>query len=215
MLIMDMPDIPPQQASVIIEAKASQTNKDGYYGTVGVCFARPTKEEMSSEKDPNGEYDIAPRVYANNIFYRGSGFPQSHDLDYETSKISVLEAPKHGALSSDLSPGKIISYYPDAGYVGKDKVVLLVDIEGYKVKVVYFFKVVSNYEAGHKGLFKNICPDETNWFQISTSPTVIGLDSTIANLTGAAIGETQGEGADAAMTLTPQATPGTSIFSST
>jgi hypothetical protein len=173
MLFMDMPNIPPQQLPVIIEAKASQTNKDGNYGTIGVCIARPTREKMTPEKDRNGEYDIAPRAYANNIFYQGPGFPQSHDLDYENAKITVFQSPKHGTLSKDLSPGKTISYYPEAGYAGKDKIVLLVDIEGYKIKLAYFIEMLSDYETGHKGLFKNICPEETNWFQISATSTVI------------------------------------------
>jgi hypothetical protein len=145
MLSMDMPDMPPQQAPTIVLAQAAKPSTKELYGTVGVCYLSPAAEQINPERDKEGYYDVNPRAYADNIFsFKPLATPV---FGYETAEITVLQPPQHGTLSNDLSPSKgNISYYPNPGYEGKDKVVFLVNIEGYKVKVVYFIKVNALYD---------------------------------------------------------------------
>ena len=196
--------------------------------------------------------------YLSTITEAGAAFSYHHsplamETDYDAwakvvvkAEIQLLELPKHGTIklqngntgNFDLEPvlDRFISddaygYKPDSGYVGPDKVVFLVKMGDYKVKVVYYLKVVTT-ELTKRDLengYKKYCP-KTIW-QISASsngmPITATLDSqvdnitdgtyslslpaaflgsdyaspTFTNLTGAAVGETKGEGADATITL--------------
>lgn len=205
MLIMDMPDIPPQQAPIIMLAQAAQPSTKELYGTVGVCSVSPKAEQMDAEKIKEGYYSLSTRAYADNIF---SIKPLDHGIvDYENAEVTVLQQPKYGTLSKDLSPGKDISYYPDPGYIGNDKVIFLVNIEGYKIKVVYLIKVVDIKDFNANPSHRGECPKFTNWWVISsskgdTNSLTSELDQswfnlaqsnitlTFANLTGQAVGQT-------------------------
>jgi hypothetical protein len=117
-------------------------------------------------------------------------------------------------LSEDLSPGKDISYYPDPGFVGNDKVIFLVDIESHKVKVVYFIKVLAGAkDAEPLSLYRKYCPDPS-WWQMSLPPSGaslltqswLNLDQsnitvTFGDLGGSAVGEETSDGSRTNITL--------------
>jgi hypothetical protein len=167
MLIMPMPELPPQQAPVVILSATAERN-DGLYGTVGVCTVSPKTEQMDAEKERDGNYFLSPRVYASNIFALRP--PVSGEPNYEQAEVTVLRPPMHGTLSGDFSPEKHISYYPTSGYVGNDKVVFLVNIDGYKVKVEYLIKIRDQKDlAARPAAGGGYCPDP-NWW-ISSLPT--------------------------------------------
>lgn len=173
MLIMDMPDIPPQQVPIIMLAQAAQPNIKELYGTVGVCSVSPKVEQMDAEKIKEGYFSLSTRVYASNLFAIKPLDPELDPrmvaMDYENADVTVLLQPKHGTLSKDLSPGKDISYYPDSGYIGNDKVIFLVDIEGYKIQVVHLIKVVDIKGSNTNPSHRRECPKSTNWWVISSS----------------------------------------------
>lgn len=178
MLIMDMPDMPPQQTPIIYVQKG-QTRTNELDGSVGVCFLAPTvKTENDVRNDPD-LFDLAPREFADNLYARGPGSDPRLILDYKNAKLTVLQAPKHGTVSKDMSPGKDILYYPDPGFLGNDKVIFLVDIEGHKVKVVYFVKVLPEDKFTNSNLestFHKYCPSQNplensrTWWKISLNP---------------------------------------------
>jgi hypothetical protein len=212
MLIMDMPGVPPQQAPIIM-AQAAQPSTKELYGTVGVCYLTSKVNQIDPEKDKEGYYVISPQALADNLL---SSEPPTdaaaaalNSLDYHNAEVTVLQPPKHGSLSQDLSPGKDVSYYPNSGYVGNDKVIFLVNIEGYKIKVVYFIKVLSGTGSNTpETLYHKYCPSPS-WWQISTAtgnanllasqlaPSLFGFGQTpdtvtFADLPGGAVGETTG-----------------------
>jgi len=120
---------------------------------------------MEPEKIAEGYYSLSVRAYAENIF---STRPlDTGPVDYENARVDVLQRPRHGRLSGDLSPGKDISYFPDSGYVGDDKTTFMVNIEGYKVQVVYTIKVrdLKDFNT-HPGVGSSYCP-RPNWSTIS------------------------------------------------
>jgi len=181
--------------------------------------------------------------------------PLAMETDYDawaklvlTAETQLLELPKHGTIklqnrdtgNFDIEPvldqylsGEGYGYKPNDGYVGPDKVVFLVKMGDYKVKVVYYLKVVTTEltRSDVKNGYKKYCP-KTIW-QISSfsdgMPNTTTLDSpvtniadgtysislpttfaaydyltpavTFTNLTGAAVGETKGSGANATITL--------------
>lgn len=171
MFIPNMPNVPLQQAPVIVLAQAAQPSTKELYGTVGVCYLSPIAEQINPKRDQEGYYDVNPRAYANNIF-SFKPLADSQFLGYETAEVNALQSPQHGALSNDLSPSKgNTSYYPKSGYEGKDKVVFLVNIGGYKVKVVYFIKVNALYDRDshpHVKMYDKYCPHTNPWKISST-----------------------------------------------
>lgn len=202
MLIMDMPNFPPQQEPLIILAKATQPSTKELYGTVGECVVVDNTNEASLDKAENSKRDLVVRDTAWNIFHMkdsnysspgyDSGFRVGNinysDINTDNALVTILQQPKHGALSKDLSQD--IFYYPDAGYSGKDKAVFLVNMEGYNIKVVYYFNVVDfNKAQGAIKLWEMDCPGSSPWIITSIptlAPIVTSLNSTIANLTDGA-----------------------------
>ena len=92
--------------------------------------------------------------------------PPSMELDYVNAQVTVLQPPIHGSLSNDLSPGHEIIYRPTSGYAGNDKAVFLVNVDGYKVKVVYFIKVGASYNFDTSpDRYQKYCPTP-NWWRI-------------------------------------------------
>ena len=227
MLIMNMPNMPPQQAPVIMMVKATQPSTKELYGTVGDCVVVDNTKRASIDKAENSNRYLAVRGTAWNIFHMkdpnysspgyDSGFRVGNinysDINTDNALVTILQQPKHGTLSKDLS--RDISYYPDAGYSGKDKAIFLVNMEGYNIKVVYYFDVVDfNKAQGTIKLWEMDCPGASPWMITSTAnltdvayslslPAAFlgsGFASPSITFTNL-IGETQGSGTNATITL--------------
>ncbi|MFA6445496.1 MAG: matrixin family metalloprotease [Sterolibacterium sp.] len=148
MFILDMPDVPSQYAPVMI-AQASQEQQGAAKSerTVGVCQALS-----------NPAFDGAVATAENSLTPAGDVINYFYSFENRKvtgpSTVTVLAYPKHGNLE-DLGTvvydesGRAIrdtgersySYIPETGYLGQDSATLLVEIGGYKVKIVYVFKV--------------------------------------------------------------------------
>lgn len=148
MLIVNMLDMPPQQAQVIMLAKAALPSTKELYGTIGACFVMEKSKETNLEKNNASGYGIGVRDIAWKVFtlkdpeyvdYGGrtlsdlvhknsidKGTPDYFAIDAGSATVKVLQSPIHGSLSKDLT--KDISYYPNADYVGTDKAIFLVDM---------------------------------------------------------------------------------------
>ena len=136
--------------------------------------------------------------------YVAEAFPKaSYDVDIQASieaaKVDVITQPLHGKLV--FTDGFYYRYTPNEGYVGNDKVEFLVTVENHNVKVSYHIKTVgteitlSNFSK----LFYKNCGK--NSYRTSSSADGDNINITFRDLTGAAVGETTGEGANATITL--------------
>ncbi|WP_374352805.1 Ig-like domain-containing protein, partial [Chitinimonas sp.] len=213
MLFVAMPNVPPQPVQMVAQVQPKIPVKGQVYGTVGVCFPFLNTGLIEEQRIQNGSYSLGVAAEAINVF--GWNLPQGFpNIDYHNAKIATLQAPKHGKLGDQPYVGFDFSYYPDKGYQGTDKVVFLVDIEGYQVKVVYYIKVVLGKDyAKFSNDFGKYCPSPSAW-QISSAAaesfarqmTSIGwaLDLsplTVSDLSLGALGQTTGIGPSAQITL--------------
>ncbi len=133
MFVMDMPDIPPQHAQVVV-AQASQTKKGGSKTghAVGVCHLIQNPP-MPPETAVNA---ISPLASASD--YLQTREPKA--LDWKSSKVSISQGPANGKLE-DEGTGNY-RYTPTPDYYGQDRATLLIEVSGLTVRVVYFFNVM-------------------------------------------------------------------------
>jgi len=138
MFVMDMPDVPPQYAPVVI-AQASQAQKGDAKTdrTIGVChlIQNPPIPALTAVNSlsPLGEASV---------------YLENHEhlkLDWKSWKVSLLQGPEHGTLEMGERGGR---YHPTPDYFGPDRATLLVEIGGHKVKVIYFFNVLEGVPGG-------------------------------------------------------------------
>jgi len=229
MLIADMPNIAPSTPTVVMIAKAesNQQTVTKHELILGIC-------ELLNLDSNNNQVDASPIVYANAYFaVAANDYPKAHTakINYVTAKVKVLQQPEHGYLEPTMQDGdwRDTRYIPSEGYMGNDFFELQVEGNGYAVKLNYFVSVTNQFEYK----VNEACLGKSELWKISTAPnaapTVMGLDSTIANLTdgayspslpaafaganyassvitfsnltGAAVGSTQGSGAAATITL--------------
>jgi len=153
MFILDMPNVPPQDAPVMIaQVNQAQSSAVRASRTVGICQIIPNAPLAT----PSLENVISPIGTAQDYFYK-----------YEHKKtvtgpvtITILQQPKHGILrliteadrfgadrfGNDKSEpvAGLYVYLPNKGYYGKDGAVVQVEIGGIKVKQNYYFYPVDN-----------------------------------------------------------------------
>jgi len=174
MFIPDMPNIPPQDVPVMIaQANQAQANDVTTTRTVGVCHPSP-----NDPADYSGENGIAPigdaEFYLKQYEQRSVSGPAT---------VTILQQPKHGILrlvteadrgilfgstADPLDPNAgLYAYLPEKGYLGKDKAVALVEFEGIKVKLVYFFQAVGG-GLGNYGL-EMYCGKTGHYWKISST----------------------------------------------
>ena len=235
MFTLDAPNTPPQQTNVVMIAQNNQNQLAAKKTerVVGVCEVVDNSERRS----PSGELyqnseQISPKNSVNIYLQKYEQRNDFLDGDWNLIKTTVLSQPKHGTLTDVIVNGTNhgYRYEPNSGYLGEDSIVVQVEGNGVKVKVIYYLHVLQ--DPGYNPLDEECGKTGTLW-KISTAPnadlTIIGLDSTtanladgtyslglpaafvgadyasptvtFANLTGAAIGETKGEGANATITL--------------
>jgi len=86
-------------------------------------------------------------------------------------RTTLLQTPKNGYLEGDASTGEYL-YRPNAGFQGQDKVVALVELGEYRVKVVYFINVVMDRNVGDdEASISKYCGPKGNFWKISLPTT--------------------------------------------
>ena len=208
MFVLDVPlDVPPQFAPVLIaqtnQAQRGDANADRI---VGVCqlIDNPANPPLSAGNV------ISPILSAKHYFRQLEGRSIS-----ESAQVSVLESPVHGELK-DLGAG-LYRYMPSSpAYVGQDRATLLVEVEGMKVKMIYFFNIMSGVPGDTEGYDpyhdKKLCPNGHRWRisfdgSDSSAETItfespvawtnyvsqkVNVNLTFADLPGSELGETSG-----------------------
>ena len=160
MFFIEMPDVPPQyQQVMLVQAAQSPQTKAQYDRLVGVCH--PIE---SVGMAPSAVNSMEPVGSLKDYFYS-----QEKKTLEGPSTVTVLEQPKHGTLKDNgtfvidadtrvrTDTGeRRYRYLPNPGYVtGQDRAVLLVEIAGLKVKMVYTFHVVDVLDDESDEIF---CP---------------------------------------------------------
>jgi Bacterial Ig domain len=199
MFPLDLPPQAPQSfvIAAIEQAKQAQENER----VIGYCHPVPN---MTGNHDAFDSFP--PTAMAMSYFKR---YEQKTVNGQAT--ITVLEQPKHGSLSSNSND--YFLYAPAEGYFGKDQVTYLVEIGGYKVKVIQFIKVINKFTLGNTGYERN-CADTGTIWKISTTPTTnpetnfanllndaIDAFTGFRDLAGTTVGETTGLGLSAQITF--------------
>ena len=166
--MMDIPpDLPPQYAQIVV-AQSSQSKQQSRERTIGIC--KPIENNVESKINAT-----LPAIAVTNYFAKVERIKLDAGAS-RTGKLTLLQAPKHGKLDLDLGQdptyGPYFSYEPnDRSYEGPDRATLLVEVGGYKVKVEYFFPVMSDVpgstDEGEATDIKSICPRGAMW-KIST-----------------------------------------------
>lgn len=154
MFIPDMPNLPPQDAPVMIaQASQAQAGDTAKIRTMGVCAPAPNHNySLENVRDPILTAGYYLQAYENR------NPPGS-------ATTAILQPPKHGVLrlvteadrgtlfgrtADPLDPNaSLYAYLPDANYVGNDTATILVDFgNGLKVNVKYFFQAVNRGGLG-------------------------------------------------------------------
>lgn len=161
MPILDMPNVPPLDTPVII-ASAAQAQRGAARtpGTVRVCRALsnpPPAYMVATQNTVTPASDVASYFYST----------EKRTLS-GPSTVTVLEKPLHGTLQD---VGTVVfnetmhsvrdtglesyNYTPDNGYIGVDRVTMLVSIGDFKVKTEYVFQVAASM---NNDTSKLLCP---------------------------------------------------------
>jgi hypothetical protein len=158
MLTLDLADMLFMEKDVVIvESKVKNE------ATVSACYIMLTPVLEGTPIQENGEYVISPIGEASEYLFRRKKL--THDVVskyWNTAKVTWLNLPQHGKFVD--SNGNIAfefrkqayHYAPDVGYIGKDRIVAMVDLMGYKIKVIYY---LHNLEPGY-GDPTQYCPKE-------------------------------------------------------
>src|SRR6266705_2510582 len=135
--MIDMPDVSPQYARVVVIAQASQAQEGDAKTdrTIGVCHL------IENPPIPPGSAvnAISPALSVWDYLKKQEYLtPEQLTAEtFKTAKTSVLQGPGHGDLRTTLSGN--YRYFPASDYFGPDRATLLVEIGDRKVKLIYFF----------------------------------------------------------------------------
>jgi hypothetical protein len=194
MLYIDsLPDSQPPLVLAQLEQPKPQPER-----VLGLCYATP------NAKGHDDFQGLSPDIWANRYFKRFE-----NEIANTTGIIAVLTNPKHGTLVS-IKNGVNYSYHPKEGYFGEDHASFLVEFEGKKVRVEYFFNVIDFITLGSEAT-DAFCNGKLMW-KISALPTnetnfanllndAIDAFTGFGDLAGTTVGETTGLGLSAKITL--------------
>lgn len=171
MFVMDiLPDVPTQTAPVVIAMAAhdkKSTTKTDH--TIGICHLIE-----NPPGSPSAVNSMSTVLAVWGYLERQAQLPpeQLTVEMYKAAKLSLLQGPKHGTLEMGTS-GAL--YHPTSGYFGSDRATVLVEIGDRKVKVLYFFNVMSYVPPGMEGYNphkdKKLCPQgKGRVWKISLNP---------------------------------------------
>ena len=219
--MLDIPESMLQHQIVLVaQASAKQVGVSGILKsyTVGVCKLVPNYDGVTI----GGDHHLSPAAAAINYLwdyeYKANDKSKAEQDKIrelllpleEFAKITILKQPQHGSLIVD---GGVYAFSPESGYYGKDRVTIQVQLGSYKVRLNYHLAIVAGYYSeedidktcGTKGVMWRVKP--VNNSDLMSVPTSFRLYNDLAtslairDLTGAAVGETVGEGVNATITL--------------
>lgn len=146
MFVMDMIEMPMDTAPMVIVAESGQgkNNVDQKERSIGVCYVVGKRaEENLKDQVPVVPWSDASR-YFKYFEQRNINLPYGTGGHQDEVSSKVLRQPAHGALvETEWHNGDIHYFYQaDKGYYGKDKAVILGEVNGHRVKIHAYYHVV-------------------------------------------------------------------------
>lgn len=141
MLIVQAPD-GPQPAPMVVQVANTDGQVSGYQEpineTFGICRFLPRRTGPTIDKTVYS--NLEPSALAADIgLHDSSRFVDL--INYDQAKVTILQKPKHGAMTEDYY------YNPEAGFVGNDKVIFLVEGRDERSGMPVTFKLVYNLKV--------------------------------------------------------------------
>jgi Matrixin len=194
MFTMDVPYVPTLEAPIVLAQAANNTSalKPDYQLTI--C------QETESTGDPRSALRaVDPAgmliVYLENYKHRKFAWNAEAAI-----KLSLLEGPTHGKLTSGTTDGQTYyGYNAEPNYVGNDKAIFMAEFEGKRYKIVV--NLVVSLTVGETPLMsseKPVCPPwkliKVNGKSVSdaSSYRLNSFTVTFGDLDGGAVGQTSG-----------------------
>jgi hypothetical protein len=149
MFALDNFDEPPH--AVVVVARADAKTLSDKERVMGVCF--PVQYLAPGEQPGPGEGGCSPNQWASTYFF---AYERRETTSPPLTSVEIIAQPKHGkVVFGRNSPGdELLQYIPNAGYVGQDRVIYRVSVEGLPVKLIYFIHVTKkNLEDSDTSLF--------------------------------------------------------------
>ncbi len=171
MFAFDIPiDIQEYLTTPIFIVSASQLEKTNtkFNYAIGTChlIQNPPGSPISA-----ANY-LAPIGRASNYLEK----QKNKKLEWKQWQVKILEQPKFGSVETS---DKNTIYHPMKNYFGTDKATFLVQIDDYKIKTVYYFKVMTEI-AGTDGYDayedKKNCPKGLMWEISPSASNPVSLD---------------------------------------
>lgn len=208
-------------APVLVELMAQVTQTTTMQGQkAALRYDLVIQDCAGLETKSGGGESISPAGEIRLFWERRAG--KKVNIDFTKANIQELSAPTHGKLvpdgtmSPDFGPGYF--YTANPGYVGKDKMVYAVQVDGKNVKVEQILNVVpihngnsETFCAGRPSYIKRISATDfqSDWRDVwqvqSALSELLSAASRVTysfeNLPATALGQTTGKGASAQITL--------------
>lgn len=138
-------------------ATATQVALQKYDRVIGVCHL------SANPFDPTSAVNVLTPQMAIKNYYR----IEEHYMIEGQASISVLSTPTHGVLEGPVNGAYV--YYPEKGYLGNDRATLLVEVGGKKIRMEYFFRVMTTvFEGEGSDPYADNCPEKVDVWKIST-----------------------------------------------
>ena len=168
MLTLDTPNAPPQHTAVLlVQTSQAQQVAATNDRTIGVC-------QLIGNPDPE---ETAVNVLSPIDAVQGYFYSLEHRRLESAAQVTILKNPLHGTLV-DEGDGAY-RYRPTAGYLGNDNATLLVEMGGYKVKVIVVFHVLEGPLLGDTSdLYNELCPKLVRRISLDASPDLGTSDLT-------------------------------------
>lgn len=162
MFVPDLPAVAAGYTPVMVAQAASVGQGSSRERVLGVCQPVPNR----STDDVTGEHGVFPVPAAVHYLWT---YENKRGINESGAKVTILEGPQHGKMVDE--GGGDFQYLPNAGYFGKDRVVALVDIAGYRVKVIFFLQAVNRGLGNYWE--QELCGKKGATWKISSAPEVV------------------------------------------
>ena len=164
MFVMDMPAVAAEAAPIVLAQVVTKPDSVRAQKSVGICsIIDNTPGWPANEvRVANG---IDPATSVQSYLFRFE-----HQEVSLPGKITLRQAPTHGSL--EFRNGEFYEYVPSSStYSGNDTASFLVELGGYKVKVMYVFHVLTQGVADTPEFIEKTCGPKGDMWKISLSET--------------------------------------------
>ncbi len=158
---------------MLVDAAGAQIGVQKFDRTIGVCHL------VANPFDPAWINSMSPALAAKN-FYRA----YEHLKINGQASVTVLKMPEHGVLEGPVKGSYV--YYPEKGYLGNDRATLMVEVDGKKIRMEYFFRVMRTVPSAAEDEppieEQGYCPKKAYVWKISSAQDANGEMTLIASL---------------------------------